>query len=245
MKALLVCALAAATIGCTDFRSPADLKHPQVLGVRLEPPQLRPGERARLDGLLTDAEGIVTVAPPVAVALSADPGGRSAPPEAAMFIERADNDFWMRAPDEATVAAVLAALGLPADAPLRLPVRATFVVGGEERRADKIVTVLPTMGPTAPTPNPVVADLLVAGFAVGSGAAVIDVGVTSPLEALTLPDHPAPLSYAWYAGLGDLEGFRQPAARITAIAPGEGTLLVVVRDDRGGIAWKQAPLVAR
>jgi hypothetical protein len=51
----------------------------------------------------------------------------------------------------------------------------------------------------------------------------------------------APFDYAWYSAVGDLEGYLRPTAILDAAAPAEGTVVVVVRDTAGGVAWRRLP----
>jgi hypothetical protein len=70
MRALLFAALLAA---CTDVPQPFELDHARVMAVRVDPPSLAPGERTRIDVLVTDNSG-PRVAPPTAFMVEAPPG---------------------------------------------------------------------------------------------------------------------------------------------------------------------------
>lgn len=61
MKSAIV-ALALAVAGCTDFPHPSELEHPQIIGLRADPPALAPGERSRLDLLVAGPDGPMTPA---------------------------------------------------------------------------------------------------------------------------------------------------------------------------------------
>jgi hypothetical protein len=50
-----------------------------------------------------------------------------------------------------------------------------------------------------------------------------------------------PLAYAWYSSVGDVEHARQPDAILDANKAEDGTIVVVVRDAQGGVAWQLLP----
>jgi hypothetical protein len=50
-----------------------------------------------------------------------------------------------------------------------------------------------------------------------------------------------PLAYAWYSSVGDVEHARKPEAILDADAASTGTILIVVRDAQGGVAWQLLP----
>jgi hypothetical protein len=238
--------VALAGAGCDDFRSPADLKYPQVLAVRLTPPQLEPGERARVDVLVTDGAGVPSVIRPATVDFAPDPiSGKalSLPAEAMGFLERDGDDFYARAPDEATLDQIATAFGLAADAALKVPLRVTVDIEGETRRADKLVIVLRPSSGVAPTPNPTIEDLQVDGQPVSDDAAAPPVDVTVVAEhqlAVSADGGGGVLSYAWFSAVGEMKHYRASASTLT-VAPekaGDGAALIVVRNDRGGVAWR-------
>jgi hypothetical protein len=50
-----------------------------------------------------------------------------------------------------------------------------------------------------------------------------------------------PFTYAWYSSVGDVKYYRKPAAELDASEAADGTLLLVVRDSFGGVAWSILP----
>jgi hypothetical protein len=53
------------------------------------------------------------------------------------------------------------------------------------------------------------------------------------------------LSYAWYSAFGELTKYREATATLEKAMPGEaGAVVLVVRDDRGGVAWRFGALRA-
>jgi hypothetical protein len=235
-----------ASAACDDFRSPADLKYPQVLAVRLTPPQLLPGQRARVDVLVTDTAGVPSVVRPASVDFAPDPiSGKalSLPQEASGFLEHDGDDFFARAPDETTLDQIATATGLAADAALKVPLRVTVDIEGEARRADKLVIVLRPASGVAPTPNPMIEEIQVDGQPVSADASAppVDVAVVAEHQlAVRASEGGGALTYAWFTAVGEMKHYRAAASTLTVVPEkaGDGAALVVVRNDRGGVAWQ-------
>jgi hypothetical protein len=104
-------------------------------------------------------------------------------------------------------------------------------IDGVSWRAKKALVV------SEPAENPRVAVMQVDGSA--SEELVAPVGSKPELTAIGVGREP--LTYAWYSSVGDLERYRQPSAALTADAPAEGAVLLVVRDDAGGVGWHVLP----
>ncbi len=60
-------------------------------------------------------------------------------------------------------------------------------------------------------------------------------------ELTAVPSGREPFTFAWYSSVGDLELYRQPTAVLDAATRTEGTLLLVVRDNVGGVNWQVLP----
>src|SRR6185436_11539877 len=94
MKRLVGLLVAAAVVSCGSFRDPGDLHYARTLAVRAEPPRVSPGQRARIDLLVTNNDGVPVERAPDQVTLpQARPGRPAAPPEAAQLITQ-DNGAW-------------------------------------------------------------------------------------------------------------------------------------------------------
>jgi hypothetical protein len=53
------------------------------------------------------------------------------------------------------------------------------------------------------------------------------------------------LSYSWYTAFGELKKYREPTATLEkAVAGQTGAVVLVVRDDRGGVTWRFGALRA-
>jgi len=107
----------------------------------------------------------------------------------------------------------------------------TLSIDGIAWRARKVLVV------DAPADNPRVLAMQVDGAA--SSDLVAATGTKPELAALG--EGRGPLTYAWYSSVGDLAGYRQPAAVLDATAASEGHILLVVRDAVGGVGWHLLP----
>ncbi len=107
----------------------------------------------------------------------------------------------------------------------------TLTIDDVEWRATKSLVV------SATAANPTIETMQIDGAA--SDALVAAAG-TKP--ALSVVGRGAePLTYAWYSSVGDLEKYRQPTAFLDASDPAEGQIVIVVRDDAGGVSWQLVP----
>jgi len=107
----------------------------------------------------------------------------------------------------------------------------TVAIDGVSWPAKKALVV------SEPADNPRVAAMQVDGST--SDELVAPVGSKPELTAVGVGKEP--LTYAWYSSVGSLERYRQPSAALDAADPGEGTVLLVVRDDAGGVGWHLLP----
>ena len=51
--------------------------------------------------------------------------------------------------------------------------------------------------------------------------------------------------HAWYASIGTLARYRGAEAMLDADETGDGTMVVIVRDHAGGVAWQAVPVQIR
>ncbi len=223
MARLFLVALLAS--GCTDLATPAELVRPQILAVRTDPPGIAEGGVSELsilvagpDGIIDDAQVSWTVAEPT--------------PELPAIGEiEVDDDgiVWYVPPP---------VVGSPAFT----SIEATVTV-------DDSPTLIALkgigLGLNQPTANPTVADLLVNGDSVENGDTVTMFQTqTVALDLLTDPPITNNAIISWYSTLGEIELFRRTPTEIVAPAePGEGTLIVTYRDERGGVTWRTIRLV--
>jgi hypothetical protein len=88
--------------------------------------------------------------------------------------------------------------------------------------------------------NPSVGSMLV------DGAATTEIDVaTGDSAMLDVPGDDGTRSYAWYTSIGTLAHYRSEAATLDGGDPGDGTVVLVVRDDVGGVAWQLVPAHVR
>lgn len=225
MRIYAFIAAALALAACDDFQAPSDLDHAQILAVRAAPAQLAPGGVARIDLLVTDQAGQPAAVPPDEAAIAGAAGAR---------LDRDERGLVLRAPGEAELDAARAALGLPGDAPVPIPLRVTVAIDGVPKTADKVLFV----GRHAE--NPEIAALAADDAPVPDDGLAFRRG-TSPRLAAAGTGGEGALRYAWYSGVGELERYRSAEARLLARDPGAGHLVVVVRDEQGGVGWRIVP----
>jgi len=131
---------------------------------------------------------------------------------------------------------VFVATGACVQSPASLAPVATVVVtiGGQQLAATKQLVF------GDDHPNPSVGSMLL------DGAATIEIDVASGDSAmLDVPNDDGTRTYAWYTSIGTLAHYRSEAATLEAGDPGDGMVVVVVRDDVGGVAWQLVPAHVR
>jgi hypothetical protein len=207
--------LVAVLAGCEDVPQPFELDHARVMAVRVEPPAVAAGQRARIDVLVTDgadgprvaaADGFAVTAPGLAVARLAD-------------------GWYVTAPTEAELSAARAALGLPAEAD---------VIAGLElavESAEGTLHAQKTLAFGRPAQNPAPPAILQDGAA---GPIAMTVGRDVVLSPMPVD---AAFSYRWFSSVGELIGYTRPEARLEPDQKRAGVVGVVVRDQAGGTAW--------
>jgi hypothetical protein len=242
MKRLTI--LIAATIlhtGCGEFRDPGDLRYARTLAVRADPPRVPPGERSRIDLLVTENDGVPAVRMPDSVTpATALPGRPAAPAEAVQFINQDSGAWYITAPDAEVLAGLRQSFGLPpdSDAPLPFPLSVTVTLDGQVRASEKVVW----LGGTAA--NPTITSMTADGQPMGESPLPISAAGTHALTATAQGD--GTLSYAWYTAFGELKKYREATATLEKAAPGDtGAVVLVVRNDQGGVAWRFGALRAQ
>jgi hypothetical protein len=210
-------AIAFAACSAPEPLEPWQLDHDRVVAVRAEPPHLPPGEVALLDALVAHADGPTTVEPPRNAAAPGAPGG--------LFTAVHFNiDHWqIDGPDDAALTTARAELGLPDGAPV--PLEVTIEVSGP-LYAKKIVW----LGDARANPAP-------PAFNYGPDV--------SRGEHTVAVEPPAGSSVRWLTSCGTLRADGEATASHVVDAPCEGELVVVVRDDAGGVVWQVLPVRAR
>lgn len=225
--ALLAAALLAACGQDVDL--PWQLDHERVIAVRATPPRLPPGQRAQLDALLGRRDGAPYEARPNQVEVVS-------PQSLAGALQAADGAYSVLAPNAQALAAARVELGLAEGAAVPLQLRVGFA--DSERTALKVVW----LGDTGD--NPVLSSALVDG----QQALAQDALYVAPQTEVRL-EVPFDASYNinWLTSCGTMHDFDLARAylRVEPADPQAGHLAVVVRDDRGGVAWRVWPITAQ
>jgi hypothetical protein len=209
----------------TNADPPWQLRHDRIIAVRVTSPHLLAGQVAEIDALVTSVDGGVAVQTPMAASASAPLAG---------VVSQTGSGWQVTAPDDATLGAARAALGLADGAVIPLELSTTFVVGGETLVAKKRVY----FGDTHE--NPVPGAVTVDGVPPESAGPVpYDTDV-----ALRITEDSAN-NVNWLTSCGSLDNDNNEHAALLHVKPGEspnGQLVVVVRDPLGGVGWQTWPL---
>jgi hypothetical protein len=226
MKSLMrlgsLAALVLALAACDDFRSPSEIVEPQLLGVRVVPPSLAPGEEARVEFLIADVNGPLSDVP-VAWEVIDGPGGVPAYGE-------------VRATDEGFVYSATSELEGD-EVPELAVLQGIFSLPQREVIAVKIVHI------GARRDNPQIAHVTIDGAPIAErGRVAPGAEVELHVEADIALEEPTAVT--WAATEGELERFlRTPVTwLIPADAAGTAWLYVVVRDGEGGSDWAAFPV---
>ena len=222
---LLVLIFVAGCIDQVDQRW--ELDHDHVVAVRATPPRIATGQRAKLDALVAHAGAPARVERPIAAADALeidDP-----------LHGLVGNDLYVSAPSEERLAAARERLGLAADAPVPLTVVTMFGSVDEPMYATKTVY----FGDAAE--NPTAPPMIVDGQPAEDQLLVPmeqDVYVTVNVEPGARVN--------WLTSCGTL--FQDDVAtaflRVKPDERTDGELAVVIRDPRGGVAWRVWPVHA-
>ncbi len=219
-----IAVVALASAACTDFASPAELTKPTVLAVIADPPLVAPGATTTLTVAMAGPEGVV-IPDDVQWRLAETLPG--VPPLGEVTGDDAGASY--------TAPAELPELpegSLPLDS-----VEATITVGGETVIVIKaiLITELAAANPA------------ITSFTIGEADAVdgLTIARDAPV-ALAITTDPAPgedATFAWYSTVGLIDQYQSnPTELIGAEAARQGWLFVVMRDGRGGVAWRGVSL---
>lgn len=222
--------------GCTNDTDPQwQLDHDRIIAVRATPPRILPGERSELDALVgRKGDHPIELRPPAATVVS---------PASLSGALTQEADHWIvTAPSAPQLAAARTELGLDADAPVPLTVGigfppATFPSGTGPLTAIKVVW----LGESAANPELDSARIDGATPANTTELAVgIKIDVPLAIDAADTDD------VNWLTSCGTMHDFDLPAAylRVEPEDPLAGDLAVVIRSERGGVAWRVWPISA-
>ncbi len=215
-------ATAVATLGaCAEFATPAELTKPTVLAVIADPPLVAPGASSALEVVVAGPDGPLVPASTSWRLIETFPG---VPP----FGEVVPGDT-----GTATYQAPDPVPDLPENVPPVSSVEVTVSAGDEQIVVVKAMVVTDLEGAN-PTIDTLAVGDAVAGDAVevAAGAAVyLDVGVDPPVGD--------DATFAWYSTVGAIERYQSNPTELIALDEAkDGWIFVVVRDGRGGVAWR-------
>jgi hypothetical protein len=214
---------------CTDFATPAELAKTTILAVVADPPLTPPGQESRLEPIIVDGSGRVTAIAATWQLVETVPG------VAPMGRVTAHDD------GTATYTAPAKAPPIAEGAPPPIDsIQLRLAAEPRPLTAIKGVAVvdLPSANPTVKTLTADGADAM-AGVTVAAGAKL-------PLAVSIEPAAGDDATYAWYTTRGEIETYQSPEGLLTAPAEaGTGWIFVVVRDGRGGVAWRGVPLTVQ
>lgn len=221
--AILTVLVAAA---CTDFATPNQLERPTIIAVVSDPPIVQPGGTATVTVVVADTAGVLA-APPTAWALvEAYPG---VAPLGTLT-------------GDATGATYTAPATVPdrGDIPPVDTASVTVDTSAGPLTAIKAVPVLAT-----PAANPTVTALDVGDASALAGATVTR-GAKLALSVTTDPATSDDARFAWYTPVGDIQYYQSnPCELEVPMDAVSGPLIVVVRDGKGGVAWRQVALTVQ
>jgi hypothetical protein len=219
-RALMTVALASPALAaaCTDFASPAELTRPTILAVTADPPIVAPGAQSTLSVAVVDGNGPIEG---VTARWSLIETYRGIPPMGTL----AGTTY--TAPDPVPA--------LPENAAPVDSVKLELDVGGTTLVAIKVMPVASVAGAA----NPTIAALRIGDADGLAGPLTLARSSLQALEVTTEPAAGTDARYAWYSSAGAIEKYQSNPTTMTANdEAGAGWLFVVVRDGKGGVAWR-------
>ena len=221
-------------VGCMDqIDQRWELDHEHVVAVRATPPAIMPGQRARLDALLAHEDAAPTVGSPIGVAVAV-------PEDDPLFhiVSSSLREGWfVTAPDEATLATIRTRDGLAADAPVPVPVVMAFPGPRDDEYlyATKVIY----LGATGENPS-------APAMAIDGQPAADQVSVPIEQDIYVSVNVEAGSRVNWLTSCGSMFQDDVATAFLRVLPDDEpaGQLAVVIRDPRGGVAWRVWPVSA-
>jgi hypothetical protein len=220
----IVCALSAG--GCNDLSQPWELDHARVLAIRATPPTVAPGQLVEVTALVLTADLTIAELGPEVVRVDQPYDQLLSPTPRSPTLLAADQAIVDQARTLLTLAQT-EVIPVPVSIQLQLPDSA-----GVLEPIDSIKTV--RVGGFAE--NPVAPTVALNGDAVSQLQMSLQVKQRYVLEANVPTDN---VNYAWFTSSGELKFPQASRAELVIDKPGTGTILVIARDDKGGVSWNQ------
>jgi hypothetical protein len=227
-----------ALVGCNaDLDEQWELSHDRIIAVRADPPRIPAGGQATIEMLVGFESAPVQQRPPDVASVVAPEGMTNvvAPGEAGTWT--------ITAPSDAELAVVRAQLGMPEGTPVPLQIGVaaawpTPVMSPDNQHFGAMKTVW--LGETAA--NPELQGVLVNGVEPGLEL-VVPKQTKVPLY-VEADDNKGIVN--WLTSCGAMHDFDLHSAYLTVDPEDsqEGQLVLVVRDDRGGVTWQIWPIRA-
>ncbi len=234
MRALLVATLALAVAvlgGCIDEIDPRwTLDHDHVIAARATPPRVRDGESTTLDALVARAGQSPVVIDPMGAELM-----NEAPNGLTRTLTQTIDGRWNLDITQ------LNRLG--SSEPVPVDVMLTFQNQSPRRTSLEPFKVKKTVWVGEPAQNPIAPPILVGGVEIAADGEIV-----VPLDRdiyIEVADASG-LRVNWLTNVGTLFQDDNPRAyvHVTSDDARSGELVVVVRDDAGGVDWRVLPLRA-
>lgn len=220
-----VLALGPALAGCTDFATPNQLERPTIIAVVAEPPIVRPGREAVITVVTADRTGVLADLPTRWEVGEAFPG---VPPMGTVRTEAGRAIY--TAPDPVPVR--------PDDVPPLDSIMVTVDTADGPRTAIKAMPVLPM-----DAANPTLTALAVGAGDGLAGPVTVQKGATVALSVTIDPPAGDDTTFAWYTPVGDIKFYQSnPCELVVPPDAASGPLMVVVRDGKGGVVWRDLEL---
>ena len=216
----------AIVLGCADVATPDELDHARVLAVRADPPGIAAEQTSRLDVLAT-TDRAQLLQPVITRA-------RIVGTDDTRLLERDAQGWTVTAPSENDLARLRQGFGLAETAPIPVFVELTVEIDDRLFVADKQVLL------GQAHVNPSIVNVMADGQVVDQQMAIgRDREVSLTVE--TEPNDG--LRYVWSSSVGELSSYRSPNAVLATDAAETGTVLVVARDERGGVDWRRVTAI--
>lgn len=220
-------------VGCIDQVDQRwELDHDHVVAVRATPPAIMPGARAKLDALLAHEDAAPTVNAPVAAAAGVEEGD----PLYGIVSQSLLEGWFVNAPSAEVLDQIRARDGIAAGEPVPVPIVMAFAGPGDE-----LLYATKTVYLGATGENPIAPSMVIDGQLASDQITVPmqrDVYVSVNVESAARVN--------WLTSCGSL--FQDDVAtaflRVASDDEQAGQLAVVIREPRGGVAWRVWPVTA-
>lgn len=221
-RSVFLVALIIVVASCDLGASPDELEHTHILAVRADPPGIQADQNSRIDVLATSSEGVLLRPIPTTAEFVTQIDGAT--------LSRPATDWVVQAPSEEQLAAARIAAEIAPDAPLPIIIRVTVDIDGQTLSAEKVIVFGLSYA------NPTILDALLEDEPLGDAELVVQPDRDVTLSAST--DPATGLRFAWASGVGGLSGYRTDTATLTPDNGKSGAIVVIARDETGGVTWR-------